>query len=99
MNRYGFLVYWVFWLGWLAAPPTQAQPLLTQRLVAAAVQVDINSADEKTLRTVPGIGEAYARKIIAGRPYKRKDELVKRGILPAGVYEKVKDFLVAHQKK
>lgn len=61
--------------------------------------IDINTADEKTLMTISGIGAAYSKKIVAGRPYKRKDELVSRGILPAGVYDKIKDMIIAKQKK
>ncbi|HXG03955.1 MAG TPA: helix-hairpin-helix domain-containing protein [Candidatus Binatia bacterium] len=61
--------------------------------------LDINSATEEQLRTLPGIGEAYAKKIIEGRPYKRKDELVKKKILPEATYDKIKDQIVARQAK
>jgi DNA uptake protein ComE-like DNA-binding protein len=67
-------------------------------LLIGAALIDINSATEAQLRTIPGIGEAYAKKIIAGRPYKGKDELVQKKILPKGVYDKVKDQIVAKQK-
>ena len=66
-------------------------------LIAAAL-IDINSATEAELRTIPGIGEAYAKKIIAGRPYRAKNELVEKKILPKGVYDKVKDQIIAKQK-
>lgn len=72
-----------------------AKPAQTERIAI----VDINAADEASLRTVPGIGEAYSKKIIAGRPYKSKDELWRKNILPKGVYDKVKGYLVAKQAK
>jgi DNA uptake protein ComE-like DNA-binding protein len=64
----------------------------------AGSQVDINSATLDELKSVPGIGDAYANKIIAGRPYKSKSQLKSKGVLPEGVYDKVKDNVIAKQK-
>jgi competence protein ComEA len=70
----------------------------TKAPARAAEPVDINSATQDQLKAIPGIGDAYSAKIIKGRPYKRKDELVQKSILPQGVYDKVKDLLIARQK-
>lgn len=60
--------------------------------------LDLNSATEEQLRTLPGVGPARAQAIIAGRPYAGKDDLVKRNILPKNVYDGVKDRIIAKQK-
>lgn len=62
---------------------------------AAASPLDINSASKSELEALPGIGAAFADRIIKGRPYARKDQIKK--ILPAGVYEKVEALIVAKQ--
>lgn len=60
--------------------------------------LDLNSADRKTLITLPGIGEARADAIIKGRPYRGKDELVSKQIISQDVYDKIKDKVIARQK-
>jgi len=62
-------------------------------------KLDLNSASEADLKTLPGIGEAYAKKIVENRPYKRKDELVSKHIVPKATYDKIKDDIIAHQGK
>jgi DNA uptake protein ComE-like DNA-binding protein len=62
---------------------------------AADKLIDINTASEAELKAIPGIGDTYAAKIIAGRPYAKKDQLKSRNILPAPAYEKVKDQIIA----
>jgi competence protein ComEA len=61
--------------------------------------LDINSASMDELTALPGVGDTYAKRIVAARPYKQKDELVKKGILPQPTYDKIKDQIVARQDK
>jgi DNA uptake protein ComE-like DNA-binding protein len=73
-----------------AAPSTAAKP--------ATTLLDINSASKSELDALPGIGSARADAIIKGRPYKGKDELIQKKIVPQSVYDGIKDQIIARQK-
>jgi len=57
--------------------------------------LDLNTATTAQLMTLPGMGEAYAKRIADGRPYAMKNQLVQKGILPQAAYDKIKDMVVA----
>ena len=59
--------------------------------------VDINAAGKEELTALPGVGDAYSQKIIDGRPYNSKRDLLTRNILPQATYDQVKDKIIAHR--
>ncbi len=80
------------------APGTKMAPAEKMAPAPKTELLDINSATSDQLDALPGIGKAYSAKIIAGRPYKGKDELVQKGIVPQKTYDGIKDKIIAKQK-
>ena len=83
-----------------ATLPAQAKPATATKAVTAAPAptaqpLDLNTATPDQLKALPGIGDAYSKRIIDGRPYTMKNQLTQRGILPQATYDKIKDSVVA----
>ena len=80
--------------------PAPKAPATESKMAPApkAELLDINSATAEQLDALPGIGKAYSAAIIKGRPYKGKDELVQKNIVPQATYDKIKDKVIAKQK-
>jgi hypothetical protein len=84
----------------LAAPPTGTSSTKSQKSEKKtksnkSEKLDVNSASKEELDALPGIGDAYAQKIIDGRPYRSKTDLVSKGVLPSSTYDKIKGQITA----
>lgn len=80
--------------------PTPApQQTIAEKIAASKALLDINTATPTQLKALPGIGDNYVQRIVAGRPYTAKNQLSTRGILPQDEYEHIRDQIIAHRPK
>ncbi len=88
----------VLLLSFVPAFAFQAKPAFAQAsktAAAAADKLDINTATLAQLKALPGVGDVYSQKIVAGRPYANKAQLVSKGIVPQKTYDGIKDAIIA----
>jgi len=76
--------------------PTQT---VSEKIAASKELLDINTATPEQLKALPGMGDAYVQRILAGRPYTAKNQLVTRGVIPQAAYDAVKERIIAHRVK
>ncbi len=81
----------------LAAAQIPLEQQRAPKVQPASDPLDINTATPQQLNALPGFGPAYTRRVIAGRPYTAKNQLVTRGVIPQEVYQAVSDRIVAHR--
>jgi DNA uptake protein ComE-like DNA-binding protein len=89
--------------GTVSAAQTPSKPApqqtIAEKIAASKDLLDINTATADQLKALPGMGDAYMRRVVAGRPYTAKNQLTTRGILPTADYERIRELIIAHRPK
>jgi DNA uptake protein ComE-like DNA-binding protein len=99
ITRIFFALFALSLISGMAGAQAAKKPAKAPTTAAAnADLLDINSATKEQLEALPGIGDAYSQKIIDGRPYAKKTDLVRKKVVPQATYNKIKDKIIAKQK-
>ena len=97
LAKYLLILLTAFALVAAPLPQKKAPEKGDAKTAAKAPLMDINRASEAELKKLPGIGDAYAAKIVQNRPYRAKNQLVQKKIIPQATYDKIKDQIIAKQ--
>jgi DNA uptake protein ComE-like DNA-binding protein len=99
LAQFAVLIFALSLLGGDALAQKSSSTSASASAPAAADKLDINTATKDQLKALPGVGDAYSQKIIDGRPYRAKNELVQKRIIPQAVYDRIKGQIIAHHVK
>ena len=98
MNRIFTAIFILSLMTGVAVAQSSTSAAKSPTVKTSADLLDINSASKDQLEALPGIGPAYSQKIVDGRPYAKKNDLLNKKIVPAATYNKIKDKIIAKQK-
>jgi DNA uptake protein ComE-like DNA-binding protein len=84
---------------WSSAAPAQQRTPQAHAVLPPEARVDINHASVDELMKTPGMTRTWAGRIVRFRPYRTKQDLLDRGVVPGEVYDRIKDCIIAHREK